>query len=271
MSEILLGKKVNYDSKYNPNLLFPIPREKNRNSLASASWQEGFDIWNCYEVSWLNSKGKPQVKILELYVKASSPYIFESKSLKLYLYSLNNEKFESQEEILKIIKTDLENLIKSEITLIFRDLDFFNGKEFTAPNAHLIDNFEADGISASPSYDIIKIEQKIKVEEKLYSNLLRSNCLITNQPDWATILISYKGAKIAHDSLLAYILSYRNHNEFHEHCAERIYSDIMHACSPKELTIYARYTRRGGIDINPIRSSLPIQNLESLNFRLARQ
>ncbi len=271
MSELLLGKNVDYNIRYNPDLLFPIAREKNRKLLSNLSWKDGFDIWNCYEVSWLDNHDKPQIRILELYVPATSAYIFESKSLKLYLYSLNDEKFESEEQALKVIKKDLENIVKAEISLIARSLDYFNDKGFFAASSVCIDSFEIDEIKPSPTSSIIKIQDKKEVEEKLYSHLLRSNCLITHQPDWGSVFISYKGAKIDRNSLLSYILSFRNHSEFHEHCVERIYSDIMEAASPYELTVYARYTRRGGIDINPIRSSKPVQDLESLNIRLARQ
>lgn len=271
MSELLLGKSAKYDSKYNPDLLFPIPRSKNREKLPKELIFHGVDIWNCYEVSWLNQKSKPEVRILELYIDADSPNIVESKSLKLYLNSLNNEKFDSDTEVLNVIKNDIEKTIGARLEAIFRKMDYFKGGPFGAFEAISIDDIDIECLSQEPSKDLLKIEESEVVEEILYSDLLKSNCLITHQPDWASIKISYKGPKIDHASLLQYFVSFRNHNEFHEDCVETIYSDIITSCKCQKLTVYARYTRRGGVDINPLRSSEKIIGDKNLNDRLPRQ
>lgn len=271
MSELLLGKEVKYNISYDPAILFPISRSQNRNLLGKNLSFNGVDVWNCYEVSWLDKNEKPEVRILEIYIPANSPNTIESKSLKVYFNSINNHKFESAEKALGAINADIAKIVGSKITSIFRELEFFDKKEFKNFEASCIDNNSIERSALKPSAKILKIESQEYIEENLYSNLLKSNCLITSQPDWASVLISYKGAKIDHSSLLSYIISYRNHSEFHEHCVERIYEDIMQACSPNDLLVYARYTRRGGIDINPIRSSSEIQDIENLNFRLARQ
>lgn len=268
-----LGQKSEYDHSYNPNRLYSIPRAGKRQEIGihpDSLPFSGFDCWNHYEVSWLNDKGKPIVATAEIYYDCHSPKIVESKSLKLYFNSLNNTKFNSISSVEKIIKKDLEKAIDSEVFVIIHQL-----RHSTAP--HVCERFDGECIddldiecttyTVDPGYLITHHEP---VEETLYSDLLKSNCLVTHQPDWGSVQISYTGNKIDREGLLRYLVSFRNHNEFHEQCIERIFVDIMNHCQPKELTVYGRYTRRGGLDINPYRSTGQAE-FKNLNVRLLRQ
>jgi len=268
-----LGSPVEYSSQYQPSLLFQIARKDKRNELGIEGSPKfsGEDIWNAYEISWLKPNGLPQIAIGEFRVPASSPSIIESKSLKLYLNSLNQTVFESKSAVEDIIRTDLSHETDSRVSVALTNVD--------SPEHHAISQLKADCIDADDikidkyEYDPCLLEFELStgeesVKETLCSHLLKSNCLITNQPDWASILIEYKGKKISRSSLLKYLVSFRTHNEFHEQCVERIYLDIMHYCQPQELTVYARYTRRGGLDINPWRSNC-VNSMK--NTRLSRQ
>ncbi len=280
MSQILLGKQASYLDEYSPSLLFPINRSTARAEIGIEPEAElpfyGYDIWNCYEVSWLNSKGKPEVRVLEFFVPAESENIVESKSVKLYLNSFNNSKFSSDAEVASLIKQDLSKTVKADVYLAMRSLESYHSSSlssFTGVNLDLLDISITD---FAINNNLPHLAQSTNsTEEVLYSNLLKSNCLVTNQPDWGSIQISYKGRQIDHSSLLKYIISFRNHNEFHEQCVERIFQDILTNCKPAELTVYARYTRRGGVDINPIRSTKHngcVLNVTSINnLRHVRQ
>jgi 7-cyano-7-deazaguanine reductase len=272
-SDSELGKKTEYDQSYNPDRLYPIPRAGKRKEIGinpDALPFSGFDCWNHYEVSWLNEKGKPIVAIAEIYYDCTSPFIVESKSFKLYFNSFNNSKFKSVGEVEQIIKNDLEKAIDAEVTVIINPL---NHAKSTLIHQHFdgecIDNadIECTKYTVDPSY---LATSDVQVEETLYSDLLKSNCLVTNQPDWGSVQIIYKGNKINREGLLQYLVSFRNHNEFHEQCIERIFVDIMQYCQPSELTVYGRYTRRGGLDINPYRSTKAV-NIKDKNYRLVRQ
>lgn len=271
MASLLLGKNVEYRSNYNPDLLFKIARSDGRLYLPNMNYY-GFDVWNCYEVSWLNPSGKPEVRILELYIDSSSEFIIESKSLKLYLFSLNNEKFASDQDVHRIIKNDLESLLGCSIYVNMKTLQEYENIKIEKPQGSLIDDEEIEEAYTEPNRSIIKLMPG-EIEEKLYSNLLKTNCLITSQPDWATLIISYKGRALSRKSLLEYIISFRSENMFHEHSVERIFTDIASSASYEKLVVEARYTRRGGIDINPIRSLCPIDlnTIEIANKPLARQ
>ena len=265
-----LGKEVTYADRYDPELLQPIPRSLCRQQIgihSSLPFESGFDLWNCYEVSWRNSKNKPQVRVLEFIVPFTSEFIVESKSLKLYLNSLNNTNFADDTEVEQTIWRDLTKLLNSEIHIELKPLAKFQNQVLT--NFEGIDLDTQDIIIANDddiTSDLLKLSDKdINIKEQLYSNLLKSNCLATKQPDWASLQISYEGKMIDHSALLRYIISFRNHNEFHEQCVERIFKDITNVCTPRELTVYARYTRRGGIDINPIRSTRRDLNTTALN------
>lgn len=268
-----LGKKTDYDQSYNPDRLYPIPRAGKRKEIGidpNALPFSGFDCWNHYEVSWLNEKGKPIVATAEIYYDCASLFIVESKSLKLYFNSLNNCKFKSIGDVEKIIQHDLEKTLDSAVTVIVNQLGHSKSAKIHEKFAgECIDDIdiECTKYSVDPSYLSTNDEQ---VEETLYSDLLKSNCLVTNQPDWGSVQISYKGNKINREGLLQYLVSFRNHNEFHEQCIERIFIDIMKYCKPSELTIYGRYTRRGGLDINPYRSTKNV-NFKNMNHRLIRQ
>lgn len=271
---LALGQKTEYQDKYDNSLLFPISRAVARQQLGildSLPFQ-GFDIWNCYELSWLGHCGKPEVKILEFSVNADSPYIVESKSLKLYLNSFSNTRFDNVLQIKKLIEQDLTSLLKSPVIVYIKDLTSYNNtilKSFSGVN---LDSLEIIMDDFDISKNIPQLSSREgQVEESLCSNLLKSNCLVTNQPDWASIQIIYQGRQIDHNSLLKYLVSFRNHNEFHEQCVERIFCEINKFCHPNELTVYARYTRRGGIDINPIRSNRNIDINRIDNSRHVRQ
>lgn len=268
-----LGKKTEYDQSYNPDRLYSIPRAGKRKEIGIDSVIlpfSGFDCWNHYEVSWLNEKGKPIAAIAEIYYDCTSPFIVESKSLKLYFNSFNNCKFKFIEEVEKIIQNDLEKVIESNVTVIVNQLG--HAKQTLIQerfDGECIDDLdiECTQYTVDPNYLSTSNEA---VEEKLYSDLLKSNCLVTNQPDWGSIQVIYKGNQINREGLLQYLVSFRNHNEFHEQCIERIFVDIMKYCKPTELTVYGRYTRRGGLDINPYRSTKNI-DLKNINYRLIRQ
>lgn len=267
-----LGKTTEYDQSYNPNRLYPIPRIGKRREIGidpDALPFKGFDCWNHYEVSWLNEKGKPMVAIAVIYYDCNSPNIIESKSLKLYFNSFNNTKFKSISDLITTIRSDLENSIKAEVNVIIHQLNNSNLCSIQPFSGICIDDLdvECNKYIVEPSYLSTSDEP---VEETLFSDLLKSNCLVTNQPDWGSVQIIYKGKKINREGLLKYLVSYRNHNEFHEQCIERIFVDIMKHCKPTELTVYGRYTRRGGLDINPYRSTQNV-NFKEMNFRLVRQ
>lgn len=266
-----LGKKSTYIAEYNPKLLFPIPRKNKRDEIDISSPLPftGYDIWNAYELSWLNNKGKPQVAIAQFIIPCESTNIVESKSFKLYLNSFNNTKFSTTAEVQDRLTRDLSNNFDADITINLFSLASFDGTALSTFTGECLDNLdiECDTYTINPSY--LTIESNDIIEETLYTDLLKSNCLITSQPDWGSLQIHYTGKKINHEGLLKYIISFRNHNEFHEQCVERIFTDIMKTCKPKKLTVHACYTRRGGLDINPIRSTESTQLLH--NIRLPRQ
>lgn len=268
-----LGKKTAYDQSYNPERLYAIPREGKRKEIGINSEVlpfSGFDCWNHYEVSWLNKKGKPMVALAEIYYDCCSPFIVESKSLKLYFNSLNNAKFNAIADVERTIQQDLERVIKAEVGITLHQLGhnkpFPTHENFSGESIDELD-VECTQYTVEPAYLSTGTEW---VEETLYSDLLKSNCLITNQPDWGSIQICYQGKQINREGLLRYLVSFRQHNEFHEQCIERIFVDLMRRCKPDNLTVYGRYTRRGGLDINPYRSTKSVER-NRLNFRLVRQ
>lgn len=273
--ETILGKQTAYIDVYDNSLLQPISRKFAREQLQIIGDLPfyGFDIWNCYEVSWLNQTGKPEIRILEFMVSSDSPNIIESKSLKLYLNSFSNTKLSSSEQVIELITRDLGLIFGSDVIVFLKDLESYDGTRLQSFSGINLDRLDVTITSFEISQNLPKLlEDNTKiVDEVLYSNLLKSNCLVTNQPDWASVQISYRGKKIDHSSLLKYLVSFRNHNEFHEQCVERIFCDISKFCTPDELTVYARYTRRGGIDINPIRSSSNLDVTKISNLRHIRQ
>ena len=266
-----LGKQSEYASDYNPDKLFPISRKEKRREIGVSDVLPffGFDVWNHYEVSWLNKKGKPIVALAEIRYPCESPNIVESKSLKLYFNSFNNTKFGSANEVAVNVRRDLEERVGAPVVVNITPFPFAQLATVTPHfDGICIDalDVECHAYQVDPSF--LSTTEKV-VSETLYSDLLKSNCLVTNQPDWGSVQIVYKGKKIQHEGLLQYLVSFRNHNEFHEQCIERIFVDIMRLCSPEELTVYGRYTRRGGLDINPYRSTQPVDQIK--NLRLCRQ
>jgi len=265
-----LGKASDYAMTYSPELLFSMSREPKRLEIGIDDTLPffGFDIWNAYEVSWLNEKGKPIVAVATFTVPVNSPCIFESKSLKLYLNSCNNTRFKTLDEVTALIANDLSQATQANVRVELQDL-----QSATRNNVCLLPGKNIDHLDISTNVyeyhpDFLTTDNDI-VTEELNSDLLKSNCLVTNQPDWGSVYIQYTGQQIQHKGLLKYIISMRNHNEFHEQCIERIFMDIKQYCKPEALTVYGRYTRRGGIDISPFRSSSPKATMG--NLRLVRQ
>lgn len=276
MSEILLGKQTSYKSEYDPSLLFPIKRILARDKMIKGDSLpfNGYDLWNCYELSWLDLKGKPEVRIMHFVVPADSKFLIESKSVKLYLNSFNNTKFATEEKIHFLIKSDLSKTAGSVVKVYINKLSYYKNQTLNIFEGVLLDKLPVEISQYQVNSELLKIDLNNRgqiVEEVLYSNLLKSNCLVTGQPDWASIQISYKGKKIDHQSLLKYLISYRNHNGFHEECIERIFVDILEKCQPEVLTIFAKYTRRGGVDISPFRTTLDIKSAEVPKIRDVRQ
>ncbi|WP_064602210.1 NADPH-dependent 7-cyano-7-deazaguanine reductase QueF [Photobacterium sp. J15] len=272
LAGLTLGKNTEYKDQYDPSLLQPVPRSLNRDDLALGEDLPftGYDIWTLYELSWLNSKGLPQVAIGEVRLPASSPNLIESKSFKLYLNSFNQTRFASWQEIADILQKDLSDCAGATVDVTIQPLSDFDGQPIANFAGDCIDDqdIEITDYSFNPDHLEGAAEGEI-VTEELNSHLLKSNCLITSQPDWGSVKISYKGKKLNREKLLRYLISFRNHNEFHEQCVERIFTDLMKYCQPELLTVYARYTRRGGLDINPYRTNQG--KTPSNNDRLARQ
>lgn len=267
-----LGKKSSYVNTYTPNLLFRLPRQPKRTEIGideNALPFTGADLWTGFELSWLNKKGKPEVAISEAIFPCESPYLAESKSQKLYLNSFNNSHFGSIHEVQETIQRDLSEVCGAEVKVrLFK----VNEAEKTIGTFQgiCLDDLDVTCSTYQPDPSTLKVSGEI-VEEVVHTNLLKSNCLVTGQPDWGSVEISYRGRRIDHEGLLKYIVSLRDHNEFHEQCVERIFCDIQRACKPEWLTVYARYTRRGGLDINPYRTNKPGGPLVINNNRLVRQ
>ena len=270
--DLSLGKQVDYEFEYNPDLLQGVPRSLSRDTLnlsGSGLPFDGIDTWTGYELSWLNLKGKPNVAILECHVPITSKNLIESKSFKLYLNSFNQTKFASAEDVRQVLQADLSACAGEPVEVKLILPEQFSSLQFQEFNGTLLDSLDVEIDQYSPNTQYLTVAKNVtRVQETLVSHLLKSNCLITSQPDWASIQIRYEGKAIEHEGLLKYLISFRQHNEFHEQCVERIYNDIMQHCQPDKLTVCARYTRRGGLDINPFRS-----NYEApyANHRQARQ
>lgn len=268
-----LGQHTEYKSQYDPTLLQAVPRALNREQLGITTKQPfsvGADIWTLYELSWLNSKGLPQVAIANVYIDFCSENLIESKSFKLYLNSFNQTRFESIQQVELCLKQDLSHCANGQVSVKIRPLAEYTHQEIVNFTGESIDeqDIEIESYQFSTEHLNGLVLCGDVVEETLVSHLLKSNCLITQQPDWGSLQIHYVGKKINREKLLRYLVSFREHNEFHEQCVERIYCDLMQYGEFEKLTVYARYTRRGGLDINPFRS-----NFEALpaNLRMARQ
>lgn len=260
LSKLTLGQTTNYDDKYNASILQAVPRSLNRNELAlvnSALPFKGEDVWYGYELSWLNMKGKPIVAVAEFRFPCTSTNIVESKSFKLYLNSFNQSKFESWQQVKEILTEDLSATAQGQAIVKLFPVDNCPALTINTDTSTCIDDLDINVNNYQLNAEHLKNDtnRNVIVEESLVSHLLKSNCLITNQPDWASIYIKYTGVAIQHESLLQYLISFRQHNEFHEQCIERIFCDLKKHCQLNELTVFARYTRRGGLDINPYRTT----------------
>jgi 7-cyano-7-deazaguanine reductase len=267
-----LGKPSAYAGQYNPTLLFPIARSLARESIGIGVQLPffGTDIWNAYELSWLNGRGKPQIAIATFYVPAESPNIVESKSFKLYLGSFAQTRVESVDALRDMLKRDVSAACGGSVSVRLATPAEFRALEFDELDGLSLDRLDLEADVYQPDASLLTSAQdEAPVEETLVSNLLKSNCPVTGQPDWGSVQIRYVGPQIDHAGLLRYIISYRNHSGFHEQCVERMFVDIERECRPVKLAIYARYTRRGGLDINPFRTNfnLPMPD----NARTARQ
>ena len=265
-NQSLLGKTVGYADQYDASLLYPLPRAAQRAEIGISGQPVflGADVWTAYELSWLNLRGKPQVAMGRFIVPCETTHLVESKSLKLYLNSFNNTPFASIEEVKKTMQQDLSaavwhgGAIQSAVGVQLLTPEQFGAEKIQEMYGVNLDRLDMDCTHYQPAPELLSAAQDEQpVTETLISHLLKSNCLVTGQPDWGSVSISYSGAQIDQAGLLQYIVSFRNHNEFHEHCVERIYMDIMTRCKPTKLSVQARYTRRGGVDINPWRSSHP--------------
>jgi len=279
-----LGKASAYADRYDASLLFPIARATKREELGLKAHAPspffGADMWTAFELSWLNLRGKPQVALAHFTIPCESPNIIESKSFKLYLNSFNNSQFPDAEAVLAHLRADVNEAVwrgvtvQSSVGVRLIGPELFDREPIYELDGLNLDRLDIECNRYTPAPDLLKTVEdqgsaQGPVSEVLVSNLLKSNCLVTGQPDWGSVQISYTGAAIEQEGLLQYLVSFRNHNEFHEQCVERIFMDIWTRCKPLKLTVYARYTRRGGLDINPFRTSHP-QALPG-NTRMARQ
>lgn len=267
-----LGKSSEYISTYTPSLLFPIPRAAKWAELgltAETLPYQGVDFWNCYEMSWLLPSGKPVVAIGEFAIPADSPNIIESKSFKLYLNSLNQTAFADRAQLQATLEQDLSAAAGKPVSVRIRSLAEVGNDGVAVLPGTCIDELDVQISSYDhPQPELLRCDDSRIVEESVHSHLLKSNCPVTSQPDWGSVAVEYRGAALDHASLLEYIVSFRQHSDFHEQCVERIFMDLQRLLKPERLTVYARYVRRGGLDINPYRST---EMLKVDNGRLVRQ
>ncbi|MDP3621261.1 MAG: NADPH-dependent 7-cyano-7-deazaguanine reductase QueF [Polynucleobacter sp.] len=259
-SKLPLGKETEYPKHYDPSVLFPIPRAENRLKLGLSNPTIlpffGIDIWNAFELSWLNPKGKPQIALGEFEIPADSPCMIESKSFKLFLNSLNSERFADAEALRARVITDLSAVAGAPVRFrVFTPLQVSQGG-MRELDGILLDRLDIDiDPNLAANTELLKVDlSSPPIEQCVVSHLLKSNCPVTGQPDWASIQIRYQGRPIDEEGLLRYLIGFRQLGEFHEHCVETIFCDIKQRCMPEKLSVYARYTRRGGLDINPFRT-----------------
>lgn len=267
-----LGKSSSYPSIYDPALLFPIPRQPGREELGLHTLPFfGIDIWNAYEVSWLNRRGKPQIAIVTFMIPADSASIIESKSFKLYLNSFNQTRLDDQQTLIATLQKDLSAAAGAAVQAVPTEPGDFPALHVGELDGLLLDRLDIEVTDHHPDPALLSADSsEAIVEETLLSHLLKSNCPVTGQPDWGSVQIHYVGAPINQEALLRYLIGFRTHHEFHEQCVERIFIDILRRCHPQKLSVYARYTRRGGLDINPWRSNFSTGQAPS-NLKNARQ
>lgn len=252
-----LGKAAVYPSDYSPDLLFPIARAQKRAELGLGTELPfiGVDIWNAYEIGWLDSRGKPRVALAEFGVPADSPNIIESKSFKLYLNSYIQTRLIDTDALRAQLVHDLSAAAGAPVTVML-STPTAKPAPIETLVGELIDDLPIEiGQYGPPRPELLYANPEAVAEETLVSHLFKSNCPVTGQPDWASVQIHYVGPRLGRDGLLRYLVSYREHSDFHEQCVERIFMDLLQRCRPSRLSVYARYTRRGGLDINPFRST----------------
>lgn len=273
-----LGKASAYADQYAPELLYPIPRSAKRLELGLTDTLPflGADMWTAFELSWLGPRGKPQLALAHITVPCESSHIIESKSLKLYLNSYNNTVFADAAAVLTRLRADLTEaawrgaVVQASVGVRLLVPELFDREPVQELDGLSLDRLDVECRQYTPAPDLLRtLADEPPVTEVLTSRLLKSNCLVTGQPDWGSVQISYSGAPIDQEGLLQYLVSFRNHHEFHEQCVERIFMDIWQRCQPYKLAVYARYTRRGGLDINPFRTSYA--RALPPNVRTARQ
>jgi 7-cyano-7-deazaguanine reductase len=256
-SASLLGRATSYPRQYDPDLLHPIARATGRAALPPAALRtlQGTDFWTAFELSWLGPRGMPRVAVAEIAIPCTSPNIVESKSLKLYLNSLNDTRFATSDAVAARMRTDISACCDVPVEVSLHNLGDYARQGICKPVGECLDAIELDEPGFAPDVANLCAAPGTRVAEVLYSDLLKTNCPVTGQPDWATVVVDYCGPRIDRAGLLAYILSFRHHSDFHEHCVERMFCDLWCRVQPERLSLMARYTRRGGIDINPWRSS----------------
>ena len=258
LHDSLLGKPTEYAGSYDPSRLLPIARAPQRAALGIGEALPflGVDIWNAYELGWLDARGKPRVALVEFRVPANSPHLIESKSFKLYLNGYMQTRVPDTDTLRQQLSADLSAAAGAPVSVVLATP--------TSKQSALIENLEGELIDdlpieihayGPPDASLLHANPEAVVEESLVSHLFKSNCPVTGQPDWASLQIHYQGPRLGRDGLLRYLVSFREHADFHEHCVERIFVDLMATCAPSRLSVYARYTRRGGLDINPFRAT----------------
>lgn len=264
-----LGKSTHYVETYSPDLLFAIPRANERAEIGITHSLpfRGTDTWTAFELSWLTPSGKPEVAIAHINIPCNSPCLIESKSMKLYFNSFNQSQFDNPDRVAAAITRDLTNYAGVPVTI-----ELLTATQWPPVNTEEFDGECLDQIDiATDIYEVddtlLKSDASQIVEETLFTRLFRSNCLVTGQPDWASVQVRYRGPKIDRAGLLKYLISYRKHQGFHEQCIERIFTDIKRACNTEKLTVYGRFTRRGGLDINPFRSDFETPPENGRHFR----
>ncbi|WP_304525118.1 NADPH-dependent 7-cyano-7-deazaguanine reductase QueF [Halomonas sp. I5-271120] len=270
LAEAPLGRESAYPEQYDPALLYPIPRAANRAPLGivnDALPFVGEDEWHAFEVSWLTPRGKPVVAVARFRLPADSPNLIESKSWKLYLNSYNQTRFASREEVIATLEQDLATGAGAPVSVELFGVDDQALATQRLPG-ECIDDLDVEIDAYTPDPALLSVGDEV-VEETLHSHLLKSNCPVTGQPDWGSVLVRYRGPRLEREGLLKYLVSYRQHQDFHEHCVEHIFTDLMARARPERLLVLARYVRRGGLDISPWRATPGERPPEPL--RLARQ
>jgi len=265
-----LGHEIDYPQKYAPDVLCPISRANSRAELGLIEPLPftGVDIWNAWELTWLGPYGRPRVATAEIYVPADSPNIIESKSLKLYLGSFAMSTFDSMTAVAELIARDLASCTGAPVKVSVLPVSGTEARRPARLAGACLDDLDVTCSDWEVNADLLRADASVSVHEDVHTHLLRSRCPVTSQPDIGSLQISYRGPKIDHAALLQYVVSFREHNDFHEACIERMFADLMQRCGCEDLTIHARYQRRGGIDINPIRTNC---SEKPLNLRLWRQ